>query len=526
MQNVYYHGKIITMEKDALYVEAVAVKDGKIFAAGTKEDIQNRCKDGWSWIDLQGHTMLPGLIDSHSHFSGAAIGFTQVDLGGAASFAEVKKRTDAFLNEFHPDAGTFVLARNFEPYKPDIRENFTMEELNELTPEYPFVIQHKSGHMGWMNDSALEKLGITADTKVPEGGFIGKKDGRLTGYLEESAFVSHMMKIPFYSPGQMVTAALKAQEKYASYGITTMQEGYVVNELEQPLTEMIQSDILKLDYVWYMPMEAWEHFCGKFPDAVSKYSGHLKLAGCKTFLDGSPQGKTAWLTQPYEGSEEKGYPAMKDEQLEKICAFCEEKGIQLLVHCNGDAACQQYIDVYGKVYKEYQKDIRPVLIHAQMLREDQLDAVAEYHMIPSFFVSHVYHWGEIHVKNLGWERAKRISPLRSAKEKGLLFTIHTDAPVIEPDLLEAVWCAVNRMIKNGTQLGAEECVDVYDALCAVTKNAAYQYGEEKEKGTIAEGKRADLVILDKNPLTEKKECIRKIQVLETIKDGETIFKNS
>lgn len=526
MKNIYYNGKIVTMEQDALYAEAAAVCNGKILCVGTRESVEKKCGEGWNMIDLQGHTMLPGFIDSHSHFSGMAIAFTQIDLAGTDSYEKVKDKTDRFLKEFHPEEGGFVLARNFEPYRADIRDNFTMRELDELAPGYGVVIQHKSGHMGWMNSRALAFLKISDDIENPPGGYIGKMDGKLTGYLEESAFVDNLKKIPFYNPEQMEHAVKMAQERYASYGITTVQEGFVLKELEGPLSAIVDSGNLKLDYVWYTAMEEWETLREMYPNAIRKYDGHLKIAGCKTFLDGSPQAKTAWLSRPYEGTDERGYPAMKDEQFEKICTFCMENGVQLLAHCNGDAACQQYIEVYGKVFRKYLKDIRPVMIHAQLLRKDQLEEVKKYHMIPSFFVSHVYHWGEVHVKNLGWERAKSISPLRSAKEMGIPFTIHTDAPVIEPDLLEAVWCSVNRMIKNGTQLGSEECVKVFDALCAVTKNAAYQYGEEAEKGTIAEGKRADLVILDENPLTVKKERIRKIQVLETIKDGETVFKKT
>ena len=200
--------------------------------------------------------------------------------------------------------------------------------------------------------------------------------------------------------------------------------------------------------------------------------------------------------------------------------------MQILVHCNGDRACQQYIDMYRIAKEETAStnDIRPVIIHAQLLGEDQLDEVKELNMIPSFFVAHVYHWGDIHIKNFGMQRASKISLLKSAEDKGITFTLHQDAPVIEPNMLETIWVAVTRTTKNGVSLGEEERIEPLEALKAVTKNAAYQYFEEDTKGTIREGKLADLTILDKNPLKVDYEAIKDIQVIETIKEGETIFK--
>ena len=200
--------------------------------------------------------------------------------------------------------------------------------------------------------------------------------------------------------------------------------------------------------------------------------------------------------------------------------------MQVLVHCNGDAACEQYINQF-KLAKEETKstnEIRPVIVHAQLLDKDQLDEVKELNMIPSFFVAHVYHWGDIHINNFGMERASRISLAKSAQDKGIMYTFHQDSPVIEPNMLETIWCAVNRITKNGVLLGKNERVTPLDAVKAVTKNAAYQYFEEDIKGTLKEGKLADLIILDNNILKVDQMKIKDIKVLETIKEGKTIFK--
>ena len=217
----------------------------------------------------------------------------------------------------------------------------------------------------------------------------------------------------------------------------------------------------------------------------------------KHFLDGSPQGRTAWMRTPYLGEEKDyyAYGTQRDEQLQANLELALKDNMQILVHCNGDAACEQYINQYEKIKKKYEieNDIRPVIIHAQLLDRDQLNRVKNLNMIPSFFVAHVYYWGDIHIQNYGFERASRISLAKDALDKGIIFTFHQDSPVIKPNMLETIWCAVNRTTKDGILLGKDERISPMEALKAVTKNAAYQYFEENIKGTLKEGKLADLV---------------------------------
>ena len=196
---------------------------------------------------------------------------------------------------------------------------------------------------------------------------------------------------------------------------------------------------------------------------------------------------------------------------------------QILVHCNGDAAAQQMIDCYEKALRHTGcPNIHPVMIHAQLVRKDQLRTMGKLSIMASFFTAHVFHWGDIHLKNLG-ERAMEISPMRSAADAGVCCTMHQDSPVLPPDMLESVWCAAVRKTRNGVQLDSKERISVYEALRAVTINAACQYGEESTKGTLCRGKRADMIILEKNPLAVPKEQLCDIRVLKTIKDGKCLF---
>ena len=224
----------------------------------------------------------------------------------------------------------------------------------------------------------------------------------------------------------------------------------------------------------------------------------------------------------------RGYPWLTDEQLHTSIRRALADGQQLLTHCNGDASAQQLLDIYEEelALSDHpdKGSLRPVMIHCQTVREDQLYRMQKLEMIPSIFVCHTWYWGDIHLKNFGEKRGRRISPVRSALDRGLVYNFHTDTPVTQPKMLHTVWTAVNRMTRSGAEIGPEQCIGVYDALKGITINAAYAYFEEDSKGSIKEGKRADLVILDKNPLKVDKMAIRDINVLETIKDGVTIYK--
>ena len=269
-----------------------------------------------------------------------------------------------------------------------------------------------------------------------------------------------------------------------------------------------------------------------FPENIRKYKNNLKIGGIKIFLDGSPQARTAWMREPYlledyngEGKKEDisycGYSTMSDAEVKEAIDLAGNKKMQILVHCNGDRAAQQYIDAVKNMTEQIQ-EVRPVLIHGQLIGLDQLDEIKKLGIIPSYFISHVFYWGDVHIKNFGIKRAENISPAKSTLDKKIIFTFHQDSPVIEPNMLETIWCAVNRQTKDGITLGEKEKIDVLDAIKAVTINAAYQYFEENEKGSIKEGKIADLIILDENPFEAKE--IKNIRVHETIKNGETIYR--
>lgn len=530
MSELYYNGTILTMDDSCPRVEAVLVEDGTIKKRGTKEEVLACKKEDTVLVDLAGKTMMPGFIDGHSHFTGFAASLSQCDLSQASDFAEIIQLMRNFIEKNQIPDEQWVIGTNYD-------HNFLKEKrhpdktvLDAVSKRHPVVLVHASSHMGVANTKALEVQGLGADTPDPAGGRYGRmqQGNALDGYMEENAFVQFRQKMPMADLHTIMQLCRAAQDIYAGYGITTVQEGMVTAELFPILQYAAKNHILYLDLVGYMDLENSADILRKNTEYTRAYQNHFRIGGYKIFLDGSPQGRTAWMQEPYAGAEDGycGYPIKTDARLYQLILEALKDGQQLLAHCNGDAAAEQYLTQFEKVTEENPEypTNRPVMIHAQLVGKKQLRRMKPLGMMPSFFVAHTYYWGDIHIHNFGMERASEISPAGTACREGIPFTFHQDSPVLPPDMFQTVWCAVKRVTKAGVELSKEERVDVYDALKANTVYAAYQYGEETKKGTIAEGKQADLIVLNQNPLEVPLDAIKDIKVMLTLKDGVAVYR--
>ncbi len=527
MKTLIYGGKIITMEKP-LYADSVIVENGMITAVGNEKELSQKFAPE-ERKDLFGAVMMPAFIDSHSHFTQTAYALLQADLNGAASEKEIAAKISDFIRKKNINKGEWIIARSYDHNLFPSKKNPSLSQLDKIAPENPLVIQHKSGHMGLFNSLALEALGVTENTEEPQGGKIEKADGRLTGYMEENAFFEYLKKVPQPSDRSIKQALFDAQKKYASYGITTVQDGMAVKEMLPLYGSLVNESSLFVDLVAYFDTMAFELMKNKYPDTVMNYKNRFKTGGIKIFLDGSPQGGTAWMKTPYADSKQHyGTPVMSNDEVFYAMKTAAENDVQIIAHCNGDAACEQFLNCLEKAERQYPglKDLRPVIIHAQFITEDQVQRAARLGAVLSFFSAHVYHWGDVHVENFGFERASVLSPAVWAKKYSVPFTMHQDAPVIEPDMMETLWCAANRVTKSGRLLGKDQRIRVLDALKALTVNAAYQYFEGDLKGSIRPGKTADLVVLSADPLAAAPEDLRKIKVLKTIKNGSIIYETN
>ena len=564
MKTLYYNGTILTMRGDEPEtVQAVLTEEDQILAAGSFETLKMLATKNESdekellLRDLGGRVMLPAFLDSHSHITAVARALSFAALQEADSFDRLLEILEEYRDKSGIGPGQWIVGTGYDHNQ--LREGRHPDRfvLDQRFPDHPVLITHASGHMGVANSMALKAMGITAATKDPEGGKIGrlreeewegaeggsgecggkdsakrgeKSGSEPSGYLEETAFTGCGSVIPEPGPEQLCRQLSMAEQMYLEQGIATVQDGRTGREEWELLTYAADRDLLHVDVAAYAEMKDNRRLMAENPGYTSGYRNHLRLAGYKIFLDGSPQGRTAWMTEPYLGEPEgyRGYPIYRDDEVKHFFAAALREGRQLLVHCNGDAAAQQMIDACKNAADETgcsPAEIRPVMIHAQLVRIDQLEEMAKLAMTASFFVAHTYYWGEIHRKNFGEGRALKISPAKSAMEAGVNVTFHQDSPVIRPNMLETIWCAVNRISREGNNMGLLERVTPYEALKAVTIHAAYQYGEETAKGTIEPGKKADFVILAQNPLTVDEMAIKEIRVVETIKDGRTLYRN-
>lgn len=524
MKQIYY-GTILTMEQAQPQARAVLVEDGVIQAVGGEEILSLR-DHGTELTDLGEAAMLPAFIDPHSHILSYARTLGMVPLQKAGSLPELVERMRASGRGDGGGPEDWLIGFGYDHNLLEEGRHPTRTELDQVSGCRPVMVTHASGHMGAVNTRGLELLGIGRDTPDPQGGRIGREaDGAPDGYLEENAFLQWAAQMPKPGPEAVARRMEQAQRDYLSYGITTVQEGLVREEELRVLSGFAQDGKLAVNLVGYLDFNQLGGLLKGRPELRQSH-GRLRMGGYKIFLDGSPQGKTAWITRPYEGGTDGcGYPALTDAQVEQYVRRAAEEGVQLLAHCNGDAAAEQFLSACERVQAAGLRveQIRPVMIHAQLVRPDQLKRMAAVGMIPSFFVAHTYYWGDVHLKNLGLQRGGQISPAGSAMREGLRFTFHQDTPVVEPDMLRTVWCAVNRRTREGVVLDAAERIPVLEALRAVTLYAAYQYCEEDVRGSIRPGKLADFVVLDRNPLEASPRRLDSIRVLRTIREGETLY---
>ena len=535
---LYLNGDILTMRGNSPeYVDALIVKDKIIQFLGSKEEAMKIVGNNFKSIDLKGNTLLPGFIDGHAHFasfSAQAIGaqiLPPPDAGAKdiPSLIEILKKWNTPANRALTG---WIFGMGFDDSVLEEKRFPTKHDLDQVSTEFPIMIVHISGHFAVVNSKALELLKINSTTKNPEGGIIRRENGtEPNGVLEELAAIPYMLKVLNPTSKKAADQFFEAgQEMALSYGYTTAQEGRAM-ENHELLVAASQSGKLKLDVVSYVDYL----FVDKFMNSKwnsSNYHNHYRIGGVKLTLDGSPQGRTAWRTLPYlippDGAKKEylGYPAIpKDSSVMAIYEKAFKNNWQIHTHANGDAAMDQMIRTMKPVVAKYgNDDRRNVLIHGQYIREDQLDSFKDLDVIASLFPLHTFYWGDWHKQIIGDSLGNTISPTRTALNKGLKITIHTDAPVALPNLMRMVGISVDRKSRSGQVIGEKERLTTYEALLAITSWSAYQHFEEHQKGTLEVGKLADMIILEKNPLKVSAKEIKKIKVLETIKDGVVVYK--
>ncbi len=536
---IYQNGSILTIDDARPKAEAVAVKDGRILAVGSRDEVLKTKGEATKLIDLTGKTMLPGFVDAHGHVFMGGIQALSANLlappdGEVKDIASLVQtlRDWTAANQATVDKIQLIVGFGYDNAMLAELRHPTREDLDQVSKDIPVCIVHQSGHLFAVNSKALEVCGLSAETPNPAGGVIRRGDDgkEPNGVLEETAGFPVVMKLLSRAGAEGAKQfARSGSELWARFGYTTAQEGRSVPAVVNILRTVADEGGFKNDVVTYPDVLVDREFIKK--NISQEYKNRLRVAGAKLTIDGSPQGFTAWRDRPYYAPVGKyppgyrGYPAATEEQVISAVDWAFENNIQILTHSNGEAASDLLIAaIDAATHKHGAGDRRAVLIHGQFLREDQIDSFNRLNVIPSLFPMHTFYWGDWHRDHtVGPALADNVSPTGWCVKRGMKFTSHHDAPVAFPNSMRVLDATVTRRSRSGDIIGPDQRVDVMTALKSMTIWPAWQHFEEKSKGSIETGKLADCVILDKDPTAIDPETIDQIKVLETIKEGVTIF---
>ena len=523
--------KVILMtEKESAQPLSVAIKNKKIIWIGSHEDAKNIQGEH---VDFGNQAVLPGFIDAHGHASYLAFA-TQVaniaspPVGKINNIQDLQTELKNFIQDSGLQPGEWLMGLGYDDSLLAEQRHPTKDDLDEVSTEHPIYLIHVSAHLGAANSLGLSLANINSKTQDPPGGKIRRYENSLepNGVFEETAAYP-LQQLAMSAYKDPIGSVKKAMEIYARNGITTAQDGASSLETIGLMQAADAQNMIDIDVISY---PIGQNGLDENLNALNfgSYTGRVKVGGIKLILDGSPQGKTAYLTEPYykpphnESKSYKGYPLIPQTEVSEWVKKYADLNIPIMAHANGDAAADMLIQAVKNA--EIESDHRTIMIHAQTVREDQLDLMKELEIIPSYFSTHTFYWGDWHRDSVfGIDRAMRISPTKSTLERDMPFTVHNDAPVVPPDMIRLLWSTTNRLTRSGKVLGPNQRISTYDALKAITINAAYQHFEDDIKGSIEVGKLADLVVLSADPLSMPSESLLDLQIISTFSHGKEIF---
>jgi predicted amidohydrolase YtcJ len=538
--SLYFGGTILTINDAQPEVEAIAIKNGRILDVGDRALMERKYLGAETrLVDLKGKTLLPGFIDPHSHYINALSVANQAKVyappsGTAKDVDSLIATIKAFAESRGIPKGELIVAYGYDDtVMPDGRL-LNRDDLDAAFPDNPVRVDHVSMHGAVMNSLALQKYGYSAATVTPPGGVIVRKEGTNEPYglIMETAFLQAFAVTEPMTPEQEITATKAAQMLYAEAGITTAHEGATHLANLQTMKRASDAGVNIIDVVAFPFITDLDVILQDFPvDNWGKYENRLKIGGVKITIDGSPQGRTAFFSTPYltggpaGETDWRGELTFPQDMVNAMVQRVYDMGVPLNLHANGDAAIDTFLQAHEKAAaSDLKKDRMVTMIHSQFIRSDQIPKFVEYRIRPSYYTLHTYYFAEAHIANRGMAQAAYISPMRDSIDAGLRPSNHTDFVVAPLDQMFVLWSAVNRMSRGGADIGPDQRITPLEGLKAMTLWVAEQYGEQDTKGSLEPGKLADLVILNGNPMTVDPMAIKDIRVLETIKEGQSIYR--
>jgi predicted amidohydrolase YtcJ len=537
---IFYGGDIVTMNKSQPSAEAVAVQDGKIIKVGSLTKLKAMQGKDTKLINLNGQTLMPGLVEPHVHILGTA--FSEEIFLNLSNFTMPHDTLDSLVSKLtaygkNLKDGQWITAFGVDPSRTDpFMSELTADILDKVSTTKPIFVMNQSMHIAYVNHKAMEMAGITDSTPDPKGGkLLRDSKGHLTGVIYEvPAFYLFLNKIPLPSQEIVEQAVSKVGQTMVSKGVTTSAEislgGYLGVDKEYALfNAMTRSGKLPVRVRGYM-------YSNAYPTTNNNYKpgqgdDTFKLIGVKIVADGSNQGLTGAMSKPYDypvGTTNMGTLNFTEQELYDLAKPRFDEGWQISVHSNGDKSIGQTLNVFSKlIQKPADAKTRLRIEHFTVPTEAQIDKAAKLGVIPGFTIGHTDYWGEaFHNHLIGAERADRIDPSASMIKKGMHFAYHSDSPVSPIHPLKYASEGAARLWQVAPQkvLNPNQKVSINNALKAITIDAAYQLKMDDKIGSIQEGKYADFAIVNQNPMKTDAYKIRDIEVNETWVNGQQVFK--
>ena len=537
-QRLLYNGNFLTMNKDSSTADSVLIEGGRIKAVGREAECRAIATHAEE-VNLDGQTVVPGFIDPHGHFPDSGflklhrVDLSPPPLGACSNIAEVLEKLCQKARVTKP--GDWVVGAMINPAELEEKRFPTRNELDAVSVEHPVWLFHVSGHAGVANSLALEFRAVDKNSQDPAGGKFGRDPltGELNGLCEGMSAMGKMGDSEFQiSYEKFLSAYVDAADEYLGQGVTLAQNawatktllgyfGQIANESRPPIDAMV------LPAGFLEPKLT----AGELDIPMPEPGSGIFLGPRKVFVDGSFHLQTACLTQPYfkplNGNPHHRceLPFSREQMVIRISKL-HDLGFQCHIHANGDAAADLALDaIEAAQHANRREDHRHTLIHSQNLREDQLDRMSTAGVSVSFFPAHLHYFGDFHsAVTFGPDRVRNMCPTRWAEERGIRFTIHNDAQVTPTRPLHLMWCAVNRQSLSGKTIGQDQAVSPLSALRAHTIDAAWQVFQERDRGSIEAGKRADFAVLSGNPLDDP-ENMHKLSVSQTLVLGETRYRS-
>jgi predicted amidohydrolase YtcJ len=514
---VYYNGLIYTVDSNFHNVEAFAVKDGKIIATGTKEEILKY--DAKEQIDLKGKFVYPGFIDAHCHFYGYGVDLKKINLYGTRSFAAV---LDSVVKYKGKKFSGWIFGRGWDQNDWDVKQYPDKAQIDSLFPDVPVFLMRVDGHAALVNQKAIDLAKLTTDSKVT-GGEIEIRNGKLTGLLIDNAVDMVKELIPLPSRESEIEALLAAQKNCFAVGLTTIDDAGLEYQNILLIDSLQKANQLKMRY--YAMITYSDINKNYFYKNGKIKTDRLNVCSFKLYGDGALGSRGACLLADYNDMPgHRGFLLHPLDSFQIIADDVAAHNFQLCTHAIGDSANRLMLSVYGKALAG--KDLRWRIEHAQVVNENDFELFGKYKVIPSVQPTHAtsdMYWAE---DRLGKERVKGAYAYKRLLKSYGMIAAGSDFPVEDINPLYGFYAAVVRRDKTdfpdfGFQ--PENAISRIEALKAMTIWAAYANFEEKEKGSIEPGKFADFVILENDLLTSPPANLWKIKVLETYVNGEKVY---